>query len=126
MNKYKRMILESYLYHNIKNGIINESTIFEVDKDDEDDEYIEMDDDDFEDDEDLDHDYRLLRRRHRDFEKRRTSRPATASRSEHKGGDFKRDGKRDFKRDGKQGGKKPFGKKPSGKKPFGKSGHKKD
>ena len=80
----------------------------------------------FEDDEDLDHDYRLLRRRHRDFEKRRTSRPATASRSEHKGGDFKRDGKRDFKRDGKQGGKKPFGKKPSGKKPFGKSGHKKD
>ena len=80
----------------------------------------------FEDDDDLDHDYRLLRRRHRDFEKRRTSRPATASRSEHKGGDFKRDGKRDFKRDGKQGGKKPFGKKPSGKKPFGKSGHKKD
>lgn len=56
MNKYKRMILESYLYHNIKNGIINESAIFEVDKDDEDDEYIEMDDDDFEDDEDFDDD----------------------------------------------------------------------
>lgn len=75
MNKYKRMILESYLYHNIKNGIINESAIFEVDKDDEDDEYIEMDDDD-EDSDEGDEDS------HKKDSKNKSSKTAKARRSE--------------------------------------------